>query len=59
MKQNKNKEKEKPGSIPSQLNEKGTRKSSSLKLKNSKDKKSKKGQVVRLHTCPTIQTTQF
>lgn len=62
MKQNKNKNKdkdknnEKHGSTPSNLNEK---KYSSVKLKNSSKDKKKPNKVVRLQTCPTIQTTQF
>lgn len=63
MKQNKNKNKdknnEKRGSTPSNLNEKGIRNYSSVKLKNPAKDKKKQNKVVRLQTCPTIQTTQF
>lgn len=64
MKQNKNKNKDKinemRGSTPSNLNEKGViRKYSSVKLKNPLKDKKKPNKVVRLQTCPTIQTTQF
>lgn len=66
MKQNKNKNKdkdknnEKHGSTPSNLNEKGGgKKYSSVKLKNPAKDKKKQNKVVRLQTCPTIQTTQF
>lgn len=60
MKQKRNKNNEKRGSIPSNLNEKGgSKKYSSVKLKKPDKDKPKQNKVIRLQTCPTIQTTQF